>query len=552
VIGALARTAPVRAIGRGAARLAAPVINPLVNAADDASEFLLSKTRPALGLDYSPLPSMPLPGRAAPFGAPTGAATAAPANDLTSLGRQAEARAARFRSVGVDNPTTGMVTRDPRAWHFERETAKAADIGDNLVGQFQDVERKLVATGQNLVRAQGGAKGAENTGIAVQGALNAKSKEMQAVTSQLYKQVRETRGDVPVGRLGGFREAFAHPDIVDDPLADTFRQGIQRRLDRMGMLGPGGKFKDGGAATINQVEELRKFIGRTGDIRDPNTRRIRGILIDSLDDDVVEAVGDDAFKAARASAKERFAEFSKTFPGKVADEGIAPEALTKRVLSDTVRLSDLRSLRQSLTSGTPEQVARGTEALKGLRGQALDDLLGSVVNADGKLNGTALTKAFEKASPKLRILLDPSDYKTLRRLVMASRDATADVPFSAVNHSNTASALFNQTKGPVKDGWLKFLAKHGAAFATVGPAGNVALAAGGQVAAGRAEQKAAEALMRQVQMAKSPQEAAAAIRAAQEAAGSNAAVTDMLLRWQNLAGNSPALGGAAAAPFQGQ
>src|SRR3546814_19292151 len=87
------------------------------------------------------------------------------------------------------------------------------------------------------------------------------------------------------------------------------------------------------------------------------------MMIDALDDDVVNTLGDDAFKAARQSAKARFDEFSKTFAGRIADEGIPPERLTQRLFGAT-SLKDLSSLKQSLTSGTPEQIERGQPAMK--------------------------------------------------------------------------------------------------------------------------------------------------------------------------------------------
>src|SRR3546814_597015 len=165
--------------------------------------------------------------------------------------------------------------------------------------------------------------------------------------------------------------------------------------------------------------------------------------------------------------------------------------------------------------------------MKGLRSQALDDLMSGSVSPDGKLNGTALFRGFEKNAAKLREILDPADYKTLRRLVLASRDATAEVPFSAVNNSNTAASaanLFRDLKAPEQQGWLKFLAKHGAAFMAGGPGANVGLAVGESALSHRAAQKTASELARQVQIARSPQEAAKALSAMQRAAQSHAEV----------------------------
>src|SRR3546814_2546507 len=105
-------------------------------------------------------------------------------NNLSPLGRDAALREGRFRSLGVEQPTTGMVTRDPRAWNFERETAKRYGAGDELIGQFQNVEKQLVEIGRAHVRSQGGAKGPDATGLAVQKALDAKRKEMQEATDR--------------------------------------------------------------------------------------------------------------------------------------------------------------------------------------------------------------------------------------------------------------------------------------------------------------------------------------------------------------------------------
>lgn len=541
---ALARIAasrPVQATGRAIGRAATPIINAAGGVLDDASEAVLSRVNPALGLDYAPAASIPL---IAPRAA---AASQAPAR-IADLGKGADVRAARFANLGVKSPTTGMVSRDPRAWNFERETSKQAGVGDNLIRQFQGVESDLVKAGTDLVRKQGGAVGSEATGSAVQRALDAKRNEMQAATSGLYKQVREARGDAPAGPLNNIRAALDDPELQDNPIFDQMREGINRRLQRFGMAGESGMLRNDAVASIGQAEELRKMIGNLGSSTEPSVKYMRGRLIDALDDDVVDAVGDDAFKAARASAKERFGEFKKTFAGKVADEGIAPEKLTQRLFGAT-SLKDIRSLRKSLTSGTEDQVMRGTEALGNLRAQAVDDLLSPVVSADGKLNGTALFNKFNKGSDKYRALLDPEDYKKLRRIAQASRDATAEVPFSAVNNSNTASAaanLFARLPEKSRSGIMGLLAKHAGAFTLGGPAGNVAVMVGDEALKRRAGQQAADALSRQVGMAQSPQAAADAMRAAGQQGVRQESLAELIQRIQNGLGNNPALGGVAA------
>jgi hypothetical protein len=529
-VSALARTAPAQAVGRGISALASPVIGAVDNAAESALpgvNALLGRAAPT-----------PLRGIPAPSPAP-----------LEPLGRKAAARLARFKSVGVDNPTTGMVTRDPAAFSFEQNVSKMQGVGEDLSRQMRDVETRLVQTGRNLVDRYGGAKGAEATGQNIAKALESKRSEMQTVTSGLYRQVREARGNQPVGRLDTLRERMTDPDVVDNAAFDQMREGLTRRMTRLGLIGKNGSLSK--PVTISQAEELRKFIGNLGSNAEPGVRMMRGKLIEALDDDVVNAVGGDAFKAARASAKARFDEFSKTFPGRLADENISPDTLAKRVLGDSVRFSDIRALRNSLHTGTPEQIARGREAWKGLQAQALDDLLNRSVDADGNLAGSTLWREFSKRAPKYREILNPEDFKMLRRLAAATRDVKSYPSGHSVNTSNTAVTLgnmFANAPESIRQGWTKLLLKsggmHAAAFLSAGPAGNFALGTGQAVVAANAQSKAAQALLAKVRMAQSPEAAAAAIREAQAAASSNPIIAEALQK----AGIGVAVGGAAAAP----
>lgn len=478
----------------------------------------------------------------------TVAATArAAASPLAPLGRKAEARAARFASVGVDKPTTGMVTRDPVAFKTERKVAQVERAGDDLADQIQGVERSLVQAGRKLVDRMGGAKGREATGQAGQDVLDAKRTEMQEVTGKLYKMARETRGDDPVGRLDILREKMTDPDIVDNAVFDQMREGISRRMERLGLIGGNGAVSQ--PVTVRQAEELRKFIGNLGNSVEPGVRMVRRTLIDALDDDVVEAIGDDAFKAARASAKAGFDEFKKTVAGRIADERIPPEDLTKKLLS--MPLADLRSVRKSYLTGTPEQVARGRDAWKALQAQGVDDFLKTAISDEGGISGAKLVETFRTRSDHLRGLLDPADYKKLRRLVLASRDATAAPPSSSAYGSDTApmlANLFQAIRPATRQGWMKFLAKnapmHTAAFITYGPAANIALGVGQGALSAGAEAKAARALAERIRLARSPEETAAAVRALRDAAKASPVAKKLLDQL------GPAIGGGAAATAQ--
>lgn len=534
----LGGTRPAQALASSASRLAGPTVNYLTSQGDELAQALLSK------LGYA-RPAMPPALPAATVAARQTAAQAAPtaARPLAPLGREAEARAARFEKAGVKEPTTAMVTRDPTAFKLERKLQQVEGEGGDLAAQIQGVEQDLVSAGRKLVDKMGGAKGAEATGKSASDVLSAKQDEMQAVTGRLYDKVRELRGDESIGNLDTLRKSFDESEFADNPTFENMTAAIGKRLGRYAE-------RDEGAIgiTLRQAEELRKFIGNLGNSADPTARAARRQLINALDDDVVNTVGDDAFKAARASAKARFDEFSKTASGRIAEERIPPEKLTQRLLS--MPLDDLRSVKQSYLSGTDEQIARGTQAWKDLQAQGVDDLLRSAITEEGAISGTKLLNNFRSRSGNLRVLLDPADYKQLRRLVLASRDATVAPPSSSAYGSDTAPMLANllgEAAPKAKSAWLGFLARlgaHGAAGATAGPLGNVALEAGRAVIGSAAQQRAAQTLARRVELARNPAAYAKAVAAMRKAAEKNPAAKSLLDQL------GPAVGGTAAAQAQ--
>ncbi len=379
-----------------------------------------------------------------------------------------------------------------------------------------------------MVAKRGAVTDPEAVGAGVQKVLDTKRGEMQQATGALYRQVREKRGDTAAGALETFLDVMDDPDLTDNPTFDAMRTGVMRRLQRFGMAGESGMLRNGAVANISQAEELRKFVGGLGDGKDPAVRMMRGKMIDALDDDVVNTVGDDAFKAARASARARFQEFGKTFAGKMADSAIAPELVTRRILGPGVRNSDVRALKQSFFTGTPEQVERGQQAWNDLGAHALSDFFGRSRMQDGTLSAAALAKAFAKDGAKLKELLSPEEFSQMRRIVNAARDANTNVPFSAVNHSNTASAAANMFApeaggAPVGRKVIGNILQHAGAMLTFGPSGNIALAVGKQGVAEVAAQRSARAMMDKVRLAQNPEAAAAAMRALNAKASKDAA-----------------------------
>lgn len=449
------------------------------------------------------------------------------ANPVAPLGRKAVVRDATLRRAGVQNPTTGMVTRDPRMWNFEQETAKLNGAGDDMSAALIGVDDDLRRGARGIVDRQGGAIGREATGKRVGGVLADKNEALLSDVGDLYKQVRSEVGDARIPTLDNLAASQSHPEWWGNADFDNMAASINKRLSLMADA-------DGGAAGLNvkQAEELRKFIGNLG-ADSKQTYAMRKVFQNALDTDVLDNFGGAPFAEARAARAAVHQEFTKTLPGKVAEGDIPAELLPKRLMSEnSTTLDDLRALRSSLTSG--RTAARGQEALDAIGAQVMDDMLKKYIPEEGTVKGGALFSEFQKNAPRLQIILGPERYKELRRLAQAARYATAEVPRSNPNYSNSASGVANilgpeVTQKAASNLWPNLARRTaGAAVgATVGSvfpgagtaagavAGDQAAAAFNRSMASRAARTAGEKVAEQVRVARDP---AAAARLIAEAA----------------------------------
>lgn len=508
---AIARTRPAQAVLSAAGRAAAPVVGAL----DEAAMGI----RRAAGLETPPvaIPAAPAAQVAqAPISRmalPEATQQAIPQVE-EALGREAAQRLRNFQRIGVEAPTTGMVTREPGVWQYERNTMGQVNVGEPIRDAIVKVNEEINQAATDLIQKVGVAGDVEKVGALAAEALSKKEKEMQRVVGQLYQNAREQYGEKSAGPVENFLSQLDNPDLVDNEAFDAMRSSIVRRLQRYGMTGESGLPRQGAVMTVGQAEEMRKFIGGLGNATDPNIRRIRAQLVEALDDDVVAGFGDDAFKQARAAAKQRFAEFKDTLAGKMGAGDVAPERITQRLMSPSTKLSEFRNLKATLLTGEPEQVARGQQAWSSIGAQALDDLFSSARVGENMVSGARLLKNFNKNIARYRELLNREEYVTLNRIVRAARDATVPVDFSNVNTSGTASALANLFADPAKGGrsGVKTMIAHLAAGFAGGPVANVAVAGAQEAARTAAERAAADEAVRRALMTTQPLDVAQAVR----------------------------------------
>lgn len=432
-----------------------------------------------------------------------------------NLGIEAAQRLRNFQRIGVTAPTTGMVTREPSAWQYERNTMGQQNLGEPIRDAIIKVNQDINDAAQNLISKIGVADDVEKVGAEAAAVLKQKEKDMQEVVGRLYRNAREQYGEKSAGPVTNFLDRLNDPNLVDDVAMEPFLTSINNRLARFGMTGDSGLVRKDAVMTVGQAEEMRKFIGQLGNGADPNVRRIRSILIDALDDDVVAGFGDDAFKVARDAAKQRFAEFKNTLAGKIAEGAIKPEQLTNRIIGGNVSLQDIRSLKNTLLTGDPQQIARGQEAWSSIGAQAVQDLFSKAKIGDNIISGLGLRRTFNDNFYKFKELLTREEFVTLNRIVKAAGDATIPVDFANVNTSNTASAIANLFAKPGENGRgvIQSMIAHLFAGLGGGPAANMAVAGAGAVTQRAATAEAERLAAQQAALAVSPVSVAEALAA---------------------------------------
>lgn len=490
---ALLETRPVQFVGQQLTRLAAPVATKI----DEGAEAL----RRAIGIgdEATPteafLPSVQQARQAAMSRTALPAEVQQAIPDVTeALGPEAAQRLRNFARIGVTQPTTGMITREPGMWSYERNIMKRPDTGDALRNAAIKVNDEINTAATNLVKKIGVAGDVEKVGLQAAEALTKKQKEMQQVVGQLYTQAREKFGDKSAGAVPNFLQKLDDPDFVDSVDNASIIDSIYKRLGRFGMLGESGLPRDGAVMTVAQAESLRGFINKLGNGADPNIQRVRRELIDALDDDVVEGFGDDAFKEARTAARQRFEEFKNTLAGRIGqDAKINAEKVTSSVMKAGYK--DLRKLKATLLSGTGEQRARGQEAWSSIGAQAVQDLFEKAGIGDNVLSGKRLRDAFRDNMVRYRELLGREDFVTLNRIVRAAGDANIDVDFASINRSGTAAELEAIFKGAAVDPQSKirnYLQQFAVLLTPASGPGNVALMMSQQAGEAAATRAAAE------------------------------------------------------------
>ncbi|PHS69121.1 MAG: hypothetical protein COB23_07135 [Methylophaga sp.] len=356
--------------------------------------------------------------------------------DEASLLRMSEAQELGF--TGNKAPMTGQVTRNPKLWTQERNLQKVDGVGDEITGRLLNQNRQFTDIFDDLAKQSGrSVDDVIDSGQSIVTAVNNRFASTQKAVGKLYERAQRQYGNIDGITLDSFSAKLS--ELSDDASVDKIANSVARRLQRYGVFDAEG-VPTGQTLTINQAEGLRKFVNNLSDGNERSLARVKGLIIDELDNDVFSAIGDDAYAGARQAAKARFSEFEQSIVAKITNGKMNADSAIKNIVKSH-SLNDLKALR-----GTLEQAEGGKQAWANLRGEVIEMLnMASTQRqgTDGTFSGAAYNKALNSIGRKKLEVLFPNDVEKLYKLGRVGRDLTYQPPFSSVNHSNSAPTLRN-------------------------------------------------------------------------------------------------------------
>lgn len=367
-----------------------------------------------------------------------------------SMGAAETAQAQQRQAVasGLRVPvelTKGQATRNRMEQAFERETAKQ-EVGAPLAQKFEQQNAKMLQNFDEMLEGTGAEKAGEwglrEVGKTVDSALKARVAEAKGKVSEAYQAAQaagETAQPVPYQPVVDFINQ--QTPTVRQKLAPIL-QAVNERLRAEDAGGTG-------AITINQMEDVYKFIGKTMGSDATNIKYgtdLKNIIKNTLDNS-----GGDLYRQARQLHANYSREFKdvgitkqllSTKPG-TKDRSIALEDVWNKTIN-TGSLDDLTSIARTLKK-SPE----GQAAWRELQGQTIAQMKEAVtkaVNIDAAGNRTISPAKLDglvrnlDADGKLDYIFGKKGAQEIRNL----RDVALDVytaPAGTVNFSNTSSAL---------------------------------------------------------------------------------------------------------------
>lgn len=343
---------------------------------------------------------------------------AASAGALDRLNPDAVKRQARLEGLRVPITTTaGKLNRD-NVQLLREQGAAATASGRSIVDTDIKANRDLRANVETLIdrlRGQGKTRATatdrEGVGAAVvgrsaepPGALTLKQRQAKATTKSLYDKARATDPDATVAPDALYEFVRGSPEVLNPQIQHL--AWLNNWLKKAGIE----KFDEEGAATgerrpikLTELDDLRKKAGKMAGGTGDSAHYAKEVLtaIDATFEQLPDSAK--AWKAAREAHKAERGEFAnqgaieRLVGTKGGNFGTDPKTALEdvwKVSFKNAKLEEVRQLKRSLLSGSPEARLAGKKALRELRSETGRDLLREITknvstNAKGEVNITA-------------------------------------------------------------------------------------------------------------------------------------------------------------------
>lgn len=357
------------------------------------------------------------------------------------LDDKALARLADIRSVGA-TPTRGTVTLDPAQLTREKNLAKiGANSADDQLRRLSQVENENA--GALIERLnQLGARGSGDefaTGRQLIDALRADDAKSANAVSLLFKQAEAKNA----GAISMDGAAFV--DKATKALDASRRGSFLPTEVRSIMTDVMSRAKRGIPMTLDDAEQLRTILATAQrSSKDGNARHAIKVVRDALENTpTASSLGDDAtraFATARNAHRLRMAAQEDSPALAAAVEGAEPDQFFKKyIVGGGATVKDLNALRRS--------VEKVPEAMDSTRAQIVNFLKSKAIGSNPEESRVFSQAAFNRAldsigDRKLSVFFNPEEIAQIRQVGRAANYLQVQPRGSAVNNSNTASALF--------------------------------------------------------------------------------------------------------------
>lgn len=397
-------------------------------------------------INKSSLPSL----RASEMGFKSNDLSVGAAQTPKELERAATAANMPIPFEGSSSLTKGQATRNFEQLQFEKETAKAGELGAPLRERVENQTSTLVSNLEALADQPGPVKTElRDIGLSIDDAITKRFDAEKAKVDKLYSDAREAgqmRAPVDISRMGlvlddisKFEDLSGVGGLVKGAKAYAVKNNI---VDDAGNPLP---------VTLDDAERFRQWVNDATDLTDARQSRIRRVLVSAIDD-ATENAGGDIYRSARSARAKMAREFENVgitkkllSTKKGTDErAIAYEDAFKKIFLDSP-IEEINKLRGTLLKGGDE----GKQAWADLKSKGIEyikesaqsasqrDAAGNPILSPDKLNRVILTL---DQKGKLGSIYGKRNAQIIRDLGDLANDIYTAPPGS-VNFSNTASAL---------------------------------------------------------------------------------------------------------------